>query len=311
MTTILGHDQLLERRRDNFRQRPDRAVRSLEEAARFIDEVVFALLFPPDWTATFHVGEIEGRSPQRGTLLPSLWEAHVGGHEPLVEWDEHASRVWHWRDELSEAGRAFYGKYLAGRASFVSPAMMSLFIAAGGGIPDEADLEEEYRQGNLRRELLVAYRAIREQGPIGSVALRRACGLGGSKLTREAEELERRFLVVRLGSRREGRRQWPSNVYDLLSRAYPSVTAEAVEYDAREASHQVAERYLRAAVFAAPADLSAALGWPLTQAEVALGDLVAARRARAAPREAGLPPGTVVSMLEARASSLEHRASKP
>jgi hypothetical protein len=223
-------------------------------------------------------------------------------------WDDRVfSLVWRWRDQLSETRRAFYGKYLgapASRGSFISLEMMPLFIAAGGGIPDEEDLEHDYHQGNIRRELLLAFRAIREQGPVGSVALRRACGLGGSKLTREVEELERRFLAVRVGSRREGRRRWPSNVYDLLPRAFPKVAAEAAEYDIREASRQVAERYLSTAIFATPVDLAGALGWPLGQAELALSDLVAAGRARQAVEGEGLPSGAVISMLELRNLSI-------
>jgi hypothetical protein len=165
-------------------------------------------------------------------------------------------------------------------------------------VPDEADLEDEYRQGNLRRDLLLAFRAVQGQGPAGTVALKRACGLAGPKLRREMEELEHRFLVVRVGGRREGRRQWPSTLYDLLSRAYPDLGAEAAEYDAREASRQVTERYLDAATFAAPADLAGALGWPLGQAETALGDLVAAHRAQPVGAEQGLPPNTIVSILD-------------
>ena len=93
------------------------------EGWRFRRRVGFALLFPSER----HV-------------VPSLWEAVAAGDaEPFATgMDDDEQRVWTWKDELPLRRLAWYGNFVGGRGSFVSPALLRLLYPAYG---DEGDHE--------------------------------------------------------------------------------------------------------------------------------------------------------------------------
>ena len=88
-------------------------VRTLEEAAAFVDEVGLALLLP-----------------KTDVVLPSLWEQVNGSPErswavrrpdgTFERWSEEMSFLWGAKDELPAAGLVCVGKHLA-RVSRASP----------------------------------------------------------------------------------------------------------------------------------------------------------------------------------------------
>jgi len=102
-----------------------RRVRSVERAAAFIDDVSCALLFP---------------APR--VVLPSLWEAVAGeDDEPFAAgMGVPEQRIWAWKDELPRRGLAWYGRFLAGRASFLSPALLAALYAGAGEVDDHEAL---------------------------------------------------------------------------------------------------------------------------------------------------------------------------
>src|SRR5919204_1278174 len=86
-------------------------VRTLEEAAAFVDRVGIALLFPKD-----------------DIVLPSLWEAAGGADEfavrdadgNFVRWTEPMDFVWPTKDELPARKLCAGGKHVRGRPAFVA-----------------------------------------------------------------------------------------------------------------------------------------------------------------------------------------------
>ena len=98
-------------------------LRSLEQAAAWIDEVGVALLFPS--------GDY---------VLPSLWEAVAGN--PEVDWsirDEEGKyvaftpnmrKVWSWKDELPAGRLACVGLHVARTTSLVAPRLVASLYAA-------------------------------------------------------------------------------------------------------------------------------------------------------------------------------------
>ena len=86
-----------------------RRVRSIGRAASFVDDVGFALLFPSE-----------------RVLVPSLWEAVAGEDaEPFATgMNSDEQRVWAWKDEFPRRGLAWYGNFVAGRGSFLSPTLL-------------------------------------------------------------------------------------------------------------------------------------------------------------------------------------------
>jgi len=69
----------------------------IDRAARFVDDVGFALLFP-----------------KAGVELPSLWRATTDRtpSEGEGDWGPDMDRVWRWKDELPRRGLAWYGEFV-------------------------------------------------------------------------------------------------------------------------------------------------------------------------------------------------------
>ena len=59
-------------------------------------------------------------------LVPSLWEAVAGEDaEPFATgMGSDEQRVWAWKDGLPRRGLAWYGNFVAGRGSFLSPSLL-------------------------------------------------------------------------------------------------------------------------------------------------------------------------------------------
>ncbi|TML40066.1 MAG: hypothetical protein E6G25_06615 [Actinobacteria bacterium] len=101
--------------------RPRRRIRSLEEAAAFVDHVGIAVVWG-----------------QADLVLPSLW-SEIGG--PDADWairDENGKptgfspefdRLWRWKDELPERRLACAGKHFRSAALLVAPRLLAAAYA--------------------------------------------------------------------------------------------------------------------------------------------------------------------------------------
>jgi winged helix DNA-binding protein len=235
-----------------------RPVASLHRAAAFIDDVGFALLFP-----------------SRGIDLPSLFQA--ASEQPIegiaeVEWGPDAERVWGWKDELPRQGLAWYGRFVRGRPSFLSPALLADLYPRNGDPEDftEADLGPEARR--IAEILLLS-------GPTSSATLREALGVEGrrgkARFSEALAELGKKLVVTNFGTEDQGA-GWPAAVLELTARAFPLRRRRRGREEARS---RAARRFIDTIVVARPQDLARAFGWSSPEATRALETLVAAGEA--------------------------------
>ena len=206
---------------------------TLDEAAAFVDEFGFAVLFPAP-----------------GIDLPSLYEAVAGpGAVPFATgMDEAESLVWSWKDELPRAGLAWYGKFLYRRASLLSPRLLAALYAGPGHDDDHRSLE-------LSREAHQIADALRP-GPLTTAALREIVG-NRSRYERAMGELYRQLLVTSGGVEPQ-RSGWPAGVVELTCRAFPVGGQLDRGYATRRLLSIVDE--------ATPRELARAFGWPIATA---------------------------------------------
>jgi hypothetical protein len=223
-----------------------RRVRSIARAGAFVDDVGFALLFPSE-----------------RVLVPSLWEAVAGSdEEPFATGMEaNEQRVWAWKDELPRRGLAWYGNFVVGRGSFLSPDLLRL-LYPGSGVEHDHELLD---LSATAHEIAAAL----GDGPASSASLRVLIG-DRNRYQRAANELQRRLLVTVAGTR-EQTSGWPSAVLDLTCRRFDV----GVGPDHRAA----AGLFLDVVLDASPHDLARAFRWPLAEARQHLVGLVAADRA--------------------------------
>ena len=227
-----------------------RPIGSIERAAAFVSDVGFALLFP-----------------HRTVSLPSLWAAASDLPFGLSaeDWSPEIQRVWGWKDELPLQRLAWYGRFIRGRPSFLSPAVLTDLYARSG---QPEDFEEVPLRDDARRVASVLLRS----GPLPSAILRQAVNLqgkaGSARFSAALTELGRALVVTYFGTEQEGS-GWPSAVLELTVRVFDIPPRRDIEEGARRA----ATRFLQTMVSARPIDLALAFGWTTAEARAVLSDL--------------------------------------
>jgi len=151
-------------------------VRSLEEAAGWIDRAGLALVFP-----------------KADLVLPSLWEQVNGSPEQnwairdpdggFVRWSEPMSFLWGAKDDLPAAGLACVGKHLARVAACIAPRLLPTLVASRAA----AELE------GLEADLVSA---IADGGPATGPELRVATGAAKKDVDKAVASLHRQLVLT-------------------------------------------------------------------------------------------------------------------
>lgn len=225
-----------------------RRIGSVERAGKFVDDVGFALLFP---------------APATKTLGPSLWEAVADeDDEPFAEgMGDNEQKVWGWKDELPRRGLAWYGAFLNGRGSFLSPALLAALYPGEGELDDHQRLELSPAAHEIAGALAVE--------PMSSAALRVLLG-DKNKYQRAIGELQRNLLVTTAGVQ-ESSNGWPAALLTL--------TCEQFDVGGTTDHTEAAGQYLDTMLEASPADLARAFRWPTAKARELLQELTDTGRA--------------------------------
>src|SRR5436309_7376855 len=221
-------------------------LRSLEQAAAWIDEVGVALLFPS--------GDY---------VLPSLWEAVAGN--PEVDWsirDEEGKyvaftpnmrKVWSWKDELPAKRLACVGLHVARTSALVAPKL----VAAAYALTGRRGTADDFRDAGLDDvELAVAEAALELGRPTTRRELRLLVGADKRHTDRAVNALQRKLVLTNAGLSSEGS-GWASTLHDLLARRWRAKLRRVPARD--DAIVALAAAVVRGAGEVSVADLGAAL----------------------------------------------------
>lgn len=261
--TITPFDlQRIESQRDDVYCRTRaRRVRTIEQAARFIDTVGFCLLF----------------ASQHPIELPSLFEAMKGRRGVRIEdWDADAERLWVWKNDLPATKRAYYGKALKGKPIFISLRLLPFWMA----VATPPDVHEAYARGQWSATAKRVYEALYERGPMPTMALRLAAGLDRresiERYHRALDELQHRLLILPIGATVE-RGAWPSQIFELTARWFPRQAERAATLDLAHARRTLVRRYIETVIAATPSMLARVFAWSPEIIQATLHDLSARR----------------------------------
>jgi hypothetical protein len=217
-------------------------IRTVPQAARWVDKVGLALLFP-----------------KADVVLPSLWEQVSGLRH--VEWPaEEMDFFWWAKDELPARGLTCVGKHLARSASCIAPRLLPTLVAANGEPPDDGDPVVE---------------AIRELGPLTGPQLRETTGLGKKEVDRSVASLHHRLVLTNAHLDPEGS-TWGTLVHDLLDRKW-KLRGRLPERDA--ARRELAGMVLAQARELTAADLAGVFSWRRKEAAAILAEIADGRDA--------------------------------
>jgi hypothetical protein len=251
----------IERQRDViYRRTRMRRIRTMGDAARFIDSVGFCLLF----------------ASTQPVELPSLFEAVKGRRDAHIEdWDADTDRVWVWKNDLPATRRAYYGKaFAAGRPVFMSLKLLPHLCAVSA--PE--NIGEAYRRGRISQDAKRVYDVLRDLGPTPTMALRAAAGMDRSSAGyhHALDELQRMLVILPVGAVLE-RGAWPSQIYELVARWFPRQVERAQRIDVDKARQILVQRYLATVIAATPAMIVRLFGWSRDDIRATL-DVLSARR---------------------------------
>ncbi len=252
----MDESTLHRRRREAWGQTPRTRAADPEAAARLIDRVGIATLFPA--------------SPE----FPNLFHAYVGESEsrPDARHDSPSGEVYAWRWALGRKEVACYTAIVRDRPSWVSWSLLPAVLRLRGTLRPPTELHDT---GELSASAArVALALERSGGVLSTSELREAADFPTGKAQRAAylkavQELETKLLLAKVFSADSLEMR-----HALVSSHYPEHLAAASGMSEEEALDRVLRTYLAAAAYAVPAVLSRHLKLPPQQLVAALDRLI-------------------------------------
>jgi len=206
-----------------FCLRPGSQIKTRQEAVDFVNLRGFVYFWPI-----------------KDITFPSLWTA-VAGDRPVADAHDDPGHVtWGWKDSLIGSHEWYYAKVLRKRATMISMEIAPYFYALSEnyGAPED-DHITLYEQGRMTLEARSVYQAILDNGPLDTVALRKASRLSSpeseGRFNKALADLQAGFLIVPVAVTQAGAWHY-AFAYDIVARHYPEIAERARyigELDAR------------------------------------------------------------------------------
>jgi hypothetical protein len=226
---ILPQELLNQHQARIFRTNPGQRVKTVEEAAAYLEERGFFFFYPI-----------------KNVVMPSLWVA-VAGDRPVPDAHDDPGHVtWSWKDSMLGKRVWYYGRVLRKRNMFISLTMLPNFYALS---PNYGDYQEDYlidyESGQLTQESKQVYETLLKEGPLDSISLRKLARLVGSDsaYNRALDELQRTFRIMPVGISEAGAWNYSFN-WDIVARHYPDLMDRAHPISEYQARRALIERYL-------------------------------------------------------------------
>lgn len=248
-------------RANTFRLLPDLRLKSQEDAVKFVNDRGFVFFWPIS-----------------GFLLPSLWAATAGDRPVADAHDDPGHITWGWKDGALGGDSWYYAKILRKKATMVSLAIIPFFYALTENYGAyEEDYLTQYEQGRLTQEARLVYEILIREGPLDTVALRRATHLSSpaseSRFNRALADLQADFKIVPVAVTQAGAWHY-AFAYDVTARHYPEIPEQAHHITETEARIKLAECYLLSLGVARETDFYKLFGWKIDIGQNTIDGLV-------------------------------------
>lgn len=252
---------ILNYRKNTFRLSPGQRIKTREQAVDFVNKRGFVYFWPI-----------------RDITMPSLWAAVAGDRPVADQHDDPGHVTWGWKDSLLGTRKWYYAKILRKKATMVSLDMIKYFYALSENYGSyEDDYLTIYEQGRLTQEAKAVYEVILEQGPLDTVALRRAARLSSkeneSRFNRALADLQSDLKLVPVAVTQAGAWRY-AFAYDIVARYYPEIPEQARLVSEKEARKKLLESYFRSVGAAQMSDLTKIFRWKPVLINHALDELV-------------------------------------
>ncbi len=259
---VIDIERLREYRALTFHLLPHNRLTHPDQAVEFVNERGFVSFWP-----------------NRDVLLPSLWAAVAGDRPVPDEHDDPGHITWDWKDSLLGQRRWYYARVLRRRNTMISLETVPYFYALSENYGDpEEDYLFQYEQGRLSLGAKAVYEALLREGPLDTLALRRAARLASpesnSRFNRALEDLQVDFKILPVGISDAGAWHYAFQ-YDLTARHFPEIPEKARFIGENQARQELAELYWRSLGAAPIGEYLKVFGWKPEIAMKILDEMVA------------------------------------
>ncbi len=257
----LSFELIKQYRAKTFRFGPGLRIKSQEDAVAYVNERGFVYFWPIN-----------------GVTLPSLWVAAAGDRPVADAHDDPGHVTWGWKDGLLGQRQWYYAKILRKKATMIDMSLAPYFYALteNYGAYDE-DYLTQYEQGRLTQEAKSVYESLIRDGPLDTVALRKAVHLTSpsseSRFNKALSDLQADFKIAPVAVTQAGAWHY-AFAYDVVARHYPEIPELAHPIRESEARQKLAEVYLRSVGAILPRDLIKLFGWKPVTADRTIDSLV-------------------------------------
>jgi hypothetical protein len=262
-------DQELQDRRIAKWRLDGRPARTLEDAAAFVEDVGFCLMYP--------LPRQELRTP---VLLPTFLGAWVGAEENLPTWqhafaDARAREATELMIRLLRQHSAFEANLFGETNFLVAPSLFPFFYGLVGDRNPRQTAKPGARSeySPLARD---AFEVIRRRGPISRLRLRNETGgdVSSAALDRALGELWSRLRITRVDYSPQEGASW-----DALYRWAPELVREGINISVAQALSALLSKYLDCVVAAESSEVEDFFSYlvPRSKVREAINALLAAR----------------------------------
>jgi hypothetical protein len=186
--------------------------------------------------------------PVKNTLLPSLWGAVAGDRPVPNNHDDPAHVTWNWKDHLLGKKKWFYARVLRKRNTIISLKLLPYFYALSPNFGDpENDYLIQYEQGLLPMEAKSVFEALLQEGPLDTLALKRAANLASphneSRYIHALDILQADFRILPVGIAKAGTWKY-AFIYDVVQRHFPELIDNSRKISQSTAREHLLRTYL-------------------------------------------------------------------
>ncbi|NIS82197.1 MAG: hypothetical protein GTO14_18765 [Anaerolineales bacterium] len=256
MSKQLSEDTLATYRKATFRISRGKRLKTLEDAAAFVEERGFITLWPI-----------------KGIDLPSLWKAVAGDRPVASAHDDPGHITWGWKDQMLDKRRWYYGKLLRGKATIVSLEVLPYFYALSERVAELDDYRLAYEDGRLTHEAYRVAEALFHHGAQNTIQLRRRAQLSSpsskSRFDKALTDLQRGLWLIPIGVAEAGAWRY-AFTYELFERWFPNVAKQARGISPADARSHLTGLYLDSVGVSTPSAVGKLFGWRNADVNAAL-----------------------------------------
>ena len=249
-------------RSQTFRTAPGLQLQSVEEAEEFVNQRGFVFFWP-----------------NKGFEFPSLWSAVAGARPVADEHDDPGHITWGWKDDSLGKKRWYYGRVLKHRNAFISLELLPYFYALSPNYGEPADdYLIQYEQGQLRPESKWVFEALLQEGPLDTIALRKAARLANresdGRFNYALDNLQMDFRIIPIGVAPVGAWRY-AFIYECTYRHFPDIFQRVIELNLSEpaARCKIAQSYLQTVGASRVEDVQKLFNWTPNQTRQAFEEL--------------------------------------